>query len=102
MVCLAELFQIEGPNSPLGFGKVCIKPWAPSWILAPLITLNRWPDRKGESDYGRYVESMCPYLWQGLGNRVYPMPSSHTTTVTKQAWACHHSKPFMGENAELL
>ena len=25
----------------------------------------------------------------------------YTTTVIKQAWACHHLKLFMGENAEL-
>ena len=29
-----------------------------------------WPDRKGELDYRGYVESMCPYLWQGLGAEV--------------------------------
>ena len=24
---------------------------------------NGWPNRKGKSDYGGYVESMCPHLW---------------------------------------
>jgi hypothetical protein len=41
MECLAELYQIEELNSPLDFGKACIKPWAPSWILAPHITHRR-------------------------------------------------------------
>ena len=36
-----------------------------------------------------------------IGSRVYPMPSFHTTTATKQAWACHRSKLFMGENVGL-
>ena len=35
-----------------------------------------------------------------IGSRVYPMPSFHTTTATKQAWACHRSKLSTGENAE--
>jgi hypothetical protein len=35
-----------------------------------------------------------------IGNKVYPMLSFHTTTVIKQAWACHHLKLSMGESAE--
>ena len=35
-----------------------------------------------------------------IGSRVYPMPGFHTTTATKQAWACHRSKLSTGGNAE--
>jgi hypothetical protein len=35
-----------------------------------------------------------------IGNKVYPMLSFRTTTVFKQAWACHLLKLSMGESAE--
>ena len=43
----SRIVSDRGTNSPLDFGKVCIKPWAPSWISALLITRKRMARQKG-------------------------------------------------------
>jgi hypothetical protein len=41
--------------------------WDPSNPKLSISPSNRWPGRKGESDFGRHVASMCTTLRKGLG-----------------------------------
>ena len=42
----------------------------------------------------------CVLIYGKDWEQSLPYAEFHTTIVIKQAWACHHSKLFMGENAE--
>jgi hypothetical protein len=40
--------------------------WDPGNKKLSIPSSNRWPDRKGKSNFGRHVEGMCATLWKGL------------------------------------
>jgi hypothetical protein len=39
-------------------------PIAPQFYLS---SSDRWSDQKSQSDFGRYVESLCPAIWKVFG-----------------------------------
>jgi hypothetical protein len=48
-------------------GAITVITWDPCNKKLCIPSSNRWPDRKGKSDFGRHVEGMCATLWKGLG-----------------------------------
>ena len=64
------------------------------------------PQTDGQTERVNQIMKIClehvSSLTAGIGSRVYPTPSSHTTMGIKQAWACRRSKLSTEENAKPL